>query len=260
MKDVHNHILFGVDDGSKDLEESLKIIEKAVNNGYTDLILTPHYRQVQDYTCDNRRKRKIFKALQRAVKENELKIRLYLGNEITIDNNFFYYLEEDNLLTLNDSRYILLELPFAERIDNVESIFEKLIGMGYVPIIAHPERYELYYNFEELEKWIKMGVLFQGNLGSLYGKYGTKAKKQIEELLQRRMIHFMGSDVHHAEQSSYVRIRNAFEKIENLTGSKEIALDLVDRNIQKVIKNEEIEHYKIRKKKKRLKLLKIFNK
>ena len=180
MKDIHNHILFGVDDGSKDLEESINIIKKAVQNGYTDLILTPHYRQIQDYIFDNRRKKKIFKQLQQVVRENELGINLYLGNEVTLDNDFFYCLSEDCILTLNNSRYMLLELPFNEKVNNIESIFKKILGMGYVPIIAHPERYELYYDFDELEKWINMGILFQGNIGSLYGKYGTKAKKQIE--------------------------------------------------------------------------------
>lgn len=258
MKDLHNHILFGIDDGSASLEESIKIIEEAKRNGYTDLVLTPHYRKEEEFTCDNKEKKKIFKLLQEEVKTKKIKINLYLGNEITLDDDFFYYLRTNQLLSLNNSKYLLLELPFQSRLDHLEEIIDELKELDLIPIIAHPERYEE-YNIEDYQKLIYEGVLFQGNIGSLYNKYGTKTKSKLEEMLKRHMIHFMGSDTHHDGQTSYSRIKDAKEKIEELTGSKDMALELVDGNISKVIKNEEVIAYKIRQKKQGLKILKIFN-
>ena len=85
MKDLHNHILFGIDDGSNNIEESIKIIEEAEKNGYTDLILTPHYRKLENFTSDNKSKRKRFKKLKKELEERNINVNIYLGNEITLD-------------------------------------------------------------------------------------------------------------------------------------------------------------------------------
>ncbi len=257
MKDIHNHILFGIDDGSENLEESIQIILKAVNNGYTKLILTPHYRVKQNYTCANHEKYKIFNQLQEEVEKRNIPIKLYLGNEITVDEDFFYYLKTNQFLSLNNSRYLLLELPFNRRFDGLEELFEEVQKMGLVPIIAHPERYQAYDNLDEFQEWIKKGILFQGNIGSLYGKYGIKEKEKLEGMLKRHMIHFIGSDIHHEQQKSYSRIHDVIAKIEELTGSREMAMELVDGNVDKVIHNEKINAYPPRKKKIKLKFVKV---
>ena len=154
---------------------------------------------------------------------------------------------------------MLLELPFQSRLENLDEIISELKRLDLVPIIAHPERYEDYY-LEDYQKLIYDGVLFQGNLGSLYNKYGTKAKNKLEEMLRRHMIHFISSDTHHEGQTSYSRIHDTVDKLEILTGSKEMALELVDENISKVIKNKEVTAYRMRQKKQGLKILKMFNK
>ena len=258
MKDIHNHILFGIDDGSEDVEESIKIIQEAIKNGYTDLVLTPHYREKEGYTCNNRNKYRIFKQLKEEVEKRNIKINLYLGNEITLDEDFYYYLKTNQLLSLNDSKYLLLELPFQSRLNELDEILEELKRLELVPIIAHPERYEE-YQIEDYQKLIQKGVLLQGNIGSLYGKYGMKAKNKLEELLRRHMIHFIGSDTHHDGQTSYSRIHDVVEKLEELTASHQMAIELVDANIGKVIKNEEVTAYRMREKKQGLKILKMLN-
>lgn len=260
MKDIHNHILFGIDDGSESLKESINIIKKAVENGYTDLILTPHYRMIQNYNCNNKKKEKILKYLKETIEEENIQVNLYLGNEITVDDDFFYYLKTNQIMSLNNSRYMLLELPFLDRFDSLDDLFDELKNLRLVPIIAHPERYEKYRDIEELEEWIKKGVLFQGNINSLYGKYGTEAKEFLEEMLKRHMIHFMGSDIHHEDQKSYDRTSKTIEKLIELTQSKKMAMELVDSNIEKVIRDEKIEAYPLRKKKHRLKIFKSLSK
>lgn len=257
MIDIHNHILFGIDDGSTSIEESIKIIEKAIRNGYTSIILTPHYRAIQDYTCDNQEKYKRFKRLQEEVKKRNLRINLFLGNEITIDDDFFYYLNTDQILFLNDGRYALIELPFSEKFLNLDKVFDKLLGCGCVPIIAHPERYDYYQDLSEFERLLKKGVLFQGNISSLYGKYGQRAKETLEEMLRKNMIHFMASDIHKENQTSYDRVEDAFERVAELTRSKKIAQDLFRNNAIKVLKDIKIEPYTIYEKKYKLK---FFNK
>ena len=254
MIDIHSHILFGIDDGAKTLEESINIIKKAIDNGYKEIILTPHYREIQNFTCNNRDKYKVFNKLQEEVEKQHLPIKLYLGNEITIDEDIFYYLNTEEVISLNDSRYLLLELPFQCEYKNLNDVLEELLEKGYIPIIAHPERYEYYNDLTDFERLLKKGVLFQGNISSLYGKYGLKAKTTLEEMLKKNMIHFMASDIHTENQTSYDRVSDAIKKVELLTRSTSIANDLFINNAHKVINNEVIMPYTIYKKKYKLKL------
>lgn len=255
MKDIHNHILFAVDDGSKSIDESIRIIKQAVQYGYTDLVLTPHYRSGQGYTCDNRKKERLFKILQKEVEKREIPIHLYLGNEITLDGNLFEYLENGKALPINGSRYVLIELPFHSRFAGIHDLIFKLRSQNKIPIIAHPERYEYYTDLEELQLMIQEGALFQMNIASLYRKYGKTVQERAEELLKHHMVHFVGSDLHREGQTSYSRIGRVQEKIKKYTGSKNMVIDLVDKNIEKVLKNEVIEPYKMKKQRKFLRLL-----
>ena len=254
MKDLHNHILFAVDDGSKSLDESVRIIKQAVQYGYTDLILTPHYRSGQGYICDNNKKERLFKVLQNEVKKRNIPVHLYLGNEITVDGDLFQYLRQGKVLPINGSRYILIELPFHTRFAGIHDLIFKLRSEGKVPIIAHPERYEYYEDLEELKMMIQEGALFQINIASLYRKYGRNVQERAEELLRCHMVHFIGSDLHREGQTSYSRIGRVQEKVKKFTGSKSIVVDLVDRNIEKVINDEIIEPYKIKKPRKFLRI------
>jgi len=246
MKDIHNHILFGIDDGSYDLEESIKLIEKAKANGYTSLVLTPHFRQVQNFVADNEKKKNIFDKLKEEVEARGIDISLYLGNEVTLDEDLFYFIKTGQVLLMNDSRYMLIELPLYEEFSKTDEYLDKLLKLGVIPIIAHPERYGYYKNLDKFTNMLEKGILFQGNIGSLYGKYGKVAKERLEEMLKKHMIHFMASDIHHVNQTSYNRISDTFKIIEELTGSRSMAYDLVDGNIDKVIHNIKIDSYPIR--------------
>lgn len=254
MIDIHSHILYGIDDGSKSIEESINILNKAIRNGYTDIILTPHYRFEQNFVCNNLNKYKRFIELQNEVNKLELPINLYLGNEITIDEDLFYYLNAEEAMPLNGTRYLLIELPFFNAFEDLDKAIDRLLSKGNIPIIAHPERYEYYEDLSEFERLLKKGVLFQGNINSLYGKYGSKAKTTLEEMLKKNMIHFMASDIHNDSQTSYDRVDDAKRKVEELTRSKKIAEDLFINNARRVINNEKIEAYRLLKKKYKFKL------
>ncbi len=245
MKDIHSHILYGIDDGAISIKESLNLIKKAIKSGYTDLILTPHFRILQGYTCNNANKKKIFDTLKQELVKNNLDINIYLGNEIAINEDLFYYLETDVITSVNNSRYLLIELPFDKEFKNLKEYIEELFNKGYKVIIVHPERYFYYKNLKVYNELIKMGVLFQGNFASLYGKWGRKAQKTLSIMLKKHMIHFLGSDIHHENESTYEKFKDLIPLLEELTNDKEMVKDLIDRNIEKVINNEDIIPYDV---------------
>ena len=251
MKDIHSHILFSIDDGAENIDESIDIINQAINSGYSDIILTPHYRKIQDFVANNKIKKEKFNTLLERIKEESLNINLYLGNEITVDEDLLYYLDTDQVLTLNNSKYILLELSFNGRIEYLEDLFEELLENKYIPIIPHPERYND-YNIKDFISWSKKGILFQGNIESLFGGYGRKAQDKLESMIKKHLISFMGSDIHKSYHKTYER--NLENKLYELLNDKEMVKELTNDNIDKVIKNKEIKPYKIIEEKKKFKL------
>ena len=226
--------------------ESLRLVKEAYDNGFTDIILTPHFRPLQGYKCDNQTKESIFDTLKEEVKKNKIDINLYLGNEITIDEDLLYYLDTNMVMSLNKSKYLLIELPFKEELPNLKDYIYDIMEKGYKVIIVHPERYLYYKNLNTFKELIQMGVLFQGNYMSLLGRYGKKAEKTLEEMLKRHMIHFLGSDVHKDYEKRYGYLKELIPRLTELTNSKKMVDDLINNNINKVINNEDIKPYKIK--------------
>lgn len=239
MVDIHSHILCGIDDGSHDIDESIEIIKKAILNNVTDIILTPHYINNTIYNADNVQKEKIFHKILNRVKENKLNINLYLGNEIYIDDDIKKLLEENKCSTLNKSKYILIELSIHNKSDTIKGTVEELVNDGYIPILAHPERYSCYYkDYQFFDNLISLGCLMQANIGSLYGKYGSNSKRMLKGLLKRNMIHFMASDIHSKHSDIYDKdIQNKLLKI---IKNKDVVLDILINNGKKVINNIDI--------------------
>ena len=137
MKDIHSHILPGIDDGARNVEESIKLLEKFYDNGVTDIILTPHYIYNSNYNSNNKEKM----LLLNEVKKKYKKINLYLGNEVYISDNIPELIKQNEIFTLNNSKYLLIELPMNSEIKNLDSIIFDIMRNGIIPIIAHPERY-----------------------------------------------------------------------------------------------------------------------
>ena len=234
MRDLHNHLLFGIDDGSTSIDESIKLLNEMEKSKVTDIMLTPHYIAGSDYCTPNSKKRELIEELRK-----HTNINLYLGNEVYIDNNIVTDIRNDKISTLNGSRYVLIEFPLNEKLEIVPTILNNVIKSGYIPIIAHPERYH-YYDLEFFEELIDAGCLLQGNITSLCGKYGSNAKHNLELLVRKHMIHLMGTDTHRSIyplNECYV----ALSKIVNLDMYK----DITANNFLKVVNNEKIEPYEI---------------
>lgn len=237
FKDLHCHLLPGIDDGCRTFEETIKILKKAEEEGVREIMLTPHYIENSRYNCNNKDKKELVERLKQELIKENIHIKLYLGNEAFITDKFIELMEKREIATLNNSRYLLLEFPLNQTYKNTKEILYKLITIGCVPILAHPERYrDFQKNPMIAEEYTRMGVLLQGNYKSLFGKYGREAKKTLEIYLKKGMISFLGSDTHH--ESDYL-ITKARKKVYKLVGSQVILDDLFCNNFDKVIRDED---------------------
>lgn len=208
MKDLHNHILPGLDDGCKNEEESLKVLNDLINSGINEVVFTPHYVSGTKYVADNKKKKDTFLRIKEIIEKNKLPIKVYLGNEILFCDNILELLEKGEILPINNSKNLLIEFPMMNLPHNAKNVFDELINSGYNIILAHPERY--YFVREDinvLNDFVSMGVHLQGNYTSLFGKYGRTSKKILKKLLKRGMIDILASDTHHEVIGSEVALR-----------------------------------------------------
>ena len=232
MTDIHNHILFDIDDGCRSIEESLILLKKMEEIGFNKIILTPHYIKGTTYTIDNKIKEIKLNQLQYQLNKQKINIKLYLGNEIFITDNINDLLKNDVISTINNSRYILLELPFENEIIGLADILYELKYNNLIPIIAHPERYTYFQNNNnKIQELRKEGILFQVNYSSILGYYGRKAKKTTKYLLKNNYVDFLGTDIHRCNKTY---VLDNFKKIE-----KKIIRIIGNKNYNKIIKNSE---------------------
>lgn len=237
MKDLHSHLIYGIDDGSKTIEESIKLLKKMQDNGVRELVLTPHYVAKSKFTKNNKEKLALFKTLNNAMKEENIKIKTYLGNEIFIDESLMECLKNDEIYPMNNGKYVLVELPVMNYPRYTKNIFSELIYNGYKVILAHPERYEyIVKDINILVDLLEMGVLLQGNYPSLFGIYGKSAQKTLKKLLKRGWISFLSGDIHHNADFTEKQIRRKLK----WCIKEDYIDDLLENNFDKVINNEEI--------------------
>lgn len=238
MKDLHSHLLYGIDDGSNTIEESLKLLREMEKAGTTDLMLTPHYVEDSKYDCDNKSKKELFEEFEKRVKEEGIQVNLYLGNEVFFTSHFLDYLKEGKIRTLNNSKYLLFEFPMSNVYTNSLEHLQVLTRNGCVPVMAHPERYLTFQkNPRELVDYIRAGILLQGNFTSLFGKYGRQSKKTLEFLLKNHLISFLGSDCHHEVKYNEEKLRKMLMKI---TKDEDYVEDILNNNFDKVINDQDM--------------------
>lgn len=190
VTDHHSHILCGVDDGIQKLKESLDTLTEYERLGIKKVICTPHI--MEDYEDNNasflRARFEEFKAQYTG------NIELSLAAEYMLDSQFDSHLESGDMLTLWDN-YILIETSYSYAPSNFMASLKYILSKGYFIVLAHPERY-LYMSKDDWKTLKEMGVLFQLNLLSFSGVYGSQAKKNALDLLSDGFYNMMGTDIH----------------------------------------------------------------
>ncbi|PKK98045.1 MAG: hypothetical protein CVV57_08935 [Tenericutes bacterium HGW-Tenericutes-2] len=200
MIDLHAHILFGVDDGAPDLNESIKMLESAANAGIHSVCLTPHVSPYRRNLSTQEEIQKAFEILKDKINEQHIDISLFLGAEIDEHESILKTLEHGH--TLNNSKYVLVD--FSRRdIDISEMVYELRIH-GYKVVIAHPERTK-FFNIELLKQLKREGALLQVSSPNLTGNIYRKVCKRARLLLKEDLIDVVASDAHSATDVSSMK-------------------------------------------------------
>ena len=211
--DIHSHILPGIDDGAKNIEDSIKIISKLKNLGFSKIIGTPHtYPGLYNNTSND-----IIDSYKSICDKFSQDITIDYASEYLIHDDILEKCNNGDLLTINKN-YLLIEMSYIDMPVNFYEIVFELRLQNYIPILAHPERYRfLFKNFKEFYKLKKYGCLFQLNIFSLVGYYGADIAKIANKLIKNNLIDCMGTDIH-----NYKQLKNFDLKITTNENLKEI--------------------------------------
>lgn len=191
MTDFHSHILPGVDDGIKTMEDALAVLKCYERLGVKEVWCTPHIMEDLPNTTERLRER--FAELCAAYNGS---IVLHLAAENMMDSLFMERLSDGDVLPLTeDENHLLVETSYFSGPSNLKEILYAVMSAGYFPVLAHPERY-LYMEMKDYENLHRMGVKFQLNVLSLCGVYGEPQRKKAEALYKKGMYSFIGTDIH----------------------------------------------------------------
>lgn len=211
--DIHSHLLPGIDDGAKTMEDSLKYIHRLQELGFSKLICTPHiYSDIYPNTPETILP--VLQSVQEQVKSAGITVELRAAAEYMAQSDF---VAAEGLLTISGN-YILIEMSYLVETPNIEQIIFDLQVKGYQVILAHPERYNFYHKLPERYQRLKdSGCLMQMNLLSVLGYYGKSVQVIAESLLQKNFYDLAGTDLHHdrhlASLSSAVTDGTLYKKI-----------------------------------------------
>ena len=214
MTDLHSHILPGLDDGAKTLDDAIYLTSSMKSWGFDRIYCTPHINALYRNTPETIRY--AFDSLNAALKENGVDIDIRMSAEYRLVPETWPEVLEKNWLMPMEDKYILMELPISKR-EEMKGIkpmeeFMKIISMGLTPILPHPERY-FYLTHKELMQFVEAGVEIQCNYGSLAGLYGNDAKQNAKAYVEEGIVSFYGTDMHNAH---YVEVIGEWMKRGNM--------------------------------------------
>lgn len=223
MTDVHTHVMPFVDDGSDSFENSLALVKLLESEGVDKIILTPHYKKGR-YEPTPERLNEEFNNFSKQVSDSGAKVELYLGEEVFCDKGIYELIKQNKILTLNGTQYLLIEFDYFNYTDIADFVFN-LKTLGYIPVIAHVERYT-YLDVDTLIEIKSQGALIQVNSSSVIGESGKKMQKKVLATIKSGIVDFVSTDIHYKRQSS---IKKAYKIVEKKFGKK-VAEDLFTNN------------------------------
>ena len=206
--DIHSHILPGIDDGAKNIKESLELISEMKKLGFSKIIGTPHtYPNLYNNTTDT-----IRNSYNLLISNLKDEIVIDYASEYLIENGLIEKAKKNELLCLKEN-YLLVEMSFMSAPLHLSEIIFELVVNGYKPVLAHPERYIFFYEkFEKFHRLKEIGCMFQINLLSATNYYGKQTRKILDKLLENKLVDFVGSDIHRKNHilqfDKKIRIKN----------------------------------------------------
>jgi protein-tyrosine phosphatase len=232
--DIHSHVLYGMDDGARTLDDSLAMLASAAENGTTDLVCTPHANLT--YRFDPEQIRDKLAELQARAK-----VQLYSGCDFHLSyENIQDAIEHPQKYTIDHKNYLLVEFSDLLIFRNTAEILGRLQDAGMIPIITHPERNSLLrQRIDQIEAWVEAGTRVQVTAQSLLGEFGRRAKEFSETLLARDLVHFIASDAHDCQRRP-PRMDLAYARLKQERGDA-IAEALCVTNPRAVLQGEALE-------------------
>ena len=240
MIDIHSHVLPGLDDGSKDMYETVEMLTMAAESGVTDMIATPHCNiQGTFENYYNNHYIQTFREVQKAINELEIPIRLYPGAEVFVTEDLPELMSGGKILTLNGGHYMLLEFAFDDTLEFANDMLEKVSAMGIRPVIAHPERYVfLQQRSRTAYEWCEKGYVLQCNKGSFTGRFGKRCAVVAYEMLGQNLVSVIASDAHSSSRRTPV-LMDTYEEL--LGGFATDYLDILfEENPRRILQDKPV--------------------
>ena len=237
MIDIHSHIIPKIDDGSKSMEMTLQMLKNAKNRGTSEIVATPHYLlEYGEATIEE--VRKYVQDINELIKNENMDMKVYHGQEVYFSERIIDDYLNNNIGTINDSRYMLIEFNMRKFEDNIFDVLYELQVRDIIPIIAHPERYrDFIQKPSRINDFIKEGYLFQLNSGSIEGKLGEDTRKTAEIFLANNIYNFIGSDAHNVT-SRTTGIDNALNLI---CKKNKFSEEVFNESSKRLIRNDNVE-------------------
>ena len=196
--DIHSHLIPGIDDGSPNMETSIKLVKKFVDLGYKKIITTPHVMCDYYGNTSDKITKGVDELREELVKQN-VKVEISAAAEYNLDDGLQDLIDKKDILTFGDN-HVLFELPFMQEPRNLQEIIFNFQMAGYKPILAHPERYTFWYEeFEKYDELKSRGVMLQLNLLSLTNHYSPQTRKVAEKMVDANLVDAVGTDCHRIE-------------------------------------------------------------
>ncbi|MBU9735525.1 hypothetical protein KTH89_03185 [Lachnospiraceae bacterium ASD5720] len=236
--DIHSHILPGVDDGARNMEETLKMAEIAYKEGIRTIFATSHYRPGR-FACPKEKLRAKLSKTQEEISRFFPELKLVQGNEIYYGMEALEAIQEKRICTLAGSRYILVEFSVSSEFGFVRDGLYKIILEGYRPVLAHVERYHaVCKKLDQIAELLELGVGIQVNADSITGESGYQLKQISRKLLKRDYVHFVATDAH-SSRSRTPRMQACASYLTRKYG-EDYTKALMFQNPLKIIWNEEL--------------------
>ncbi|MFH4875567.1 tyrosine-protein phosphatase [Staphylococcus cohnii] len=250
MIDIHNHILMDIDDGPQSITAMIDLLNQAKSEGVNNIVVTPHHLHPK-YNNNIQLVKEEIKALKQNEDVRKLNINFYAGQEIRVTDKVIDDINYGNIEGINNSNYLLLEFPSNEVPHYSKQLFYELQTMGYIPIIAHPERNKaIVQNLDLLYELINGGALSQLTTSSLLGDFGSNVKRTSLKIIDNNLAHFIASDAHSATTRPFImkqlfkerKLKAYYEEFENYLENGKLVIN--NERISKQIPTQEYKQKK----------------